>query len=173
MFYQQNLQNNMQNMNPQMMCMNPQMMCMNPQMMCMNPQMMCMNPQMMCMNPQTVMNPQMMCMNPQMMGMNPQMMNNYQQNQQSVINHDPRYKNLFFRHKITQKTVIIQAVDEESLGSVIGKYFSKSGDININIYINNGKKLNESLTVAEAGLIDNSNIEVVSTNDLEGAFIIL
>ena len=80
-------------------------------------------------------------------------------------------KNLVFKHKTTQNTVTIQANDDETLGSVINKYINKSGDNHINLYINNGKKLNESLTVSEAGLIDYCIIDVVATDELKGAFI--
>ena len=181
MFLQQNPQMmGMMGMNPQMMGMNPQMIGMNPQMMGMNPQMMGMNPQMMGMNPQMMgMNPGMFMGNNNIdvnyiknmlltMGYNEEMINNfinmYFQNNQNI-------KNLIFKHKTTQATCNIQVNNNETLGSVINKYINKSGDNHINLYITNGKKLNESLTVAEAGLIDYCTIDVVAIDELEGALI--
>jgi hypothetical protein len=114
------------------------------------------------------------------MGYNEVMINNFinmyfQNNNPQIPQNPPQQinglKNFCFKHKSTQKTVIIQANDDETLGSVINKYINKSGDNHINIYINNGKKLYESLTVAEAGLIDNCTIDVVAIDELEGALI--
>ena len=58
----------------------------------------------------------------------------------------------------------------ESLGTVIGKYIDLTKDYNINMYISNGKKLNESLTVGEAGLMEGCLINVVPTQNILGAF---
>ena len=173
--------------NPQLMGMNPG--SMNPGMMGMNPGMMGMNPGMMGINPGMAgINPGMMGMNPSMFGANNNvdinsvrnmlamngfnevMINNFinanfpnQQNQEIQPQQNINYaglKTLLFKHKTTQKSVIIHASDNETLGSVINKY------------INNGKKLNESLTVAEAGLLSYTTIEVVAIDELEGALII-
>ena len=65
--------------------------------------------------------------------------------------------------------IVIQADYKESIGSVVNKYITKSGDANINLYIVNGRRLDESMTVGQAGLIDNSFIDVVSIDDVEGA----
>ena len=139
--------------------MNPGMMGMNPGMMGMNPNMMgMMNPGMMGM-----MNPGMMGMNPGMMGMNPGMTDNNQQTNNS------HFITLVFKHRTLITNITIQADYNETLGSVINKYINKSGDIHPNLYINNGKKINESLTVGEAGLINNAVIDVVPTDELEGA----
>ena len=156
--------------------------------------------QMTGMNPMMVgnqMNQMMMGMNPGMsgggnvninyirnmlvsMGYNEMLVNNFlnmllQNNQQSQQNQpnirNSPMKNLVFQNKNEFKSYIIQVTDNETMGSVINKYINKSGDSNINLYIYNGKKINESLNVAEAGLIDNAPIDVVSTNELEGAFI--
>ena len=175
--------------NPQMMGMNPQMMGMNPQMMGMNPQMMGMNPQMMGMNPGMFMGNNNIDVNYiknmlLTMGYNEEMINNtinmyfpnfqqnqQQQNQQQQNTNNSGLKNLIFKHKTTQATCNIHATDNETLGSVINKYINKSGDNHVNLYIANGKKLNESLTVAEAGLIDYCTIDVVAIDELEGALI--
>ena len=185
--------------NPQLMGMNPG--SMNPGMMGMNPGMMGMNPGMMGINPGMAgINPGMMGMNPSMFGANNNvdinsvrnmlamngfnevMINNFinanfpnQQNQEIQPQQNINYaglKTLLFKHKTTQKSVIIHASDNETLGSVINKYINKSGDNHVNLYINNGKKLNESLTVAEAGLLSYTTIEVVAIDELEGALII-
>ena len=128
---------------------NPGMMNMMNSGMMNNPSMMGMNPGMMAMN-----NPSMMAMNPGMFGQ-----------QQNI----PGLKNIYFKHKYLQISIMIQATDNESIASVINKYINKSGDNHINIYIFNGKKLNETLTVAEQGLINNCPIEVVPIDTLEGA----
>ena len=136
---------------------NPGMMNMMNSGMMNNPSMMGMNPGMMAMN-----NPSMMAINnPSMMGMNPGMFGQ----QQNI----PGLKNIYFKHKYLQISIMIQATDNESIASVINKYINKSGDNHINIYIFNGKKLNETLTVAEQGLINNCPIEVVPIDTLEGA----
>ena len=110
-------------------------------------------------------------MNPGMMGMNPGMfMANNNINNSNNSNNSGQ-KNLVFRHKTTQMQCTIHATDNETLGSVINKYINKSGDNHVNLYILNGKKLNESLTVAEAGIIDFCTIEVVAIDELEGALI--
>ena len=57
----------------------------------------------------------------------------------------------------------------ESLGSVISKYMDLTHDYSVNMYIHNGKKLNESLTVGEAGLLDGVIIFVVRVTDVNGA----
>ena len=180
-FYQMFMQQN-----PQMMGMNPGMMGMNPGMMGMNPGMMGMNPGMMGMNPGIMgMNPGMMGMNNMdinsianmlmNMGFNQEMINNfvnmysqYQQQQESKNNNTGNI-NLTFKQKSTQKSVIIITNYNETLGSVIGRYISKTGDNSVNLYICNSKKLNESLTVGEAGLMNYSIIDVVRIDELEGA----
>ena len=154
----------MMGMNPGMMGMNPGMMGMNPGMMGMNPGMMGMNPGMMGMNPGMLgMNPGMIGMNPGMMGMNPGMVDN------NPPTNNSQFINLIFKHKTSQIRVTIQADYKETLGSVLNKYIAKSGDNHLNLYINNSKKINESLTVGEAGLINYAIIDVVAIDELEGA----
>ena len=155
-----------------------------------------MNPMMIGANSMMMGNQGMMGMNPAMfgsnnidpnyirnmlvnMGYNEMLVNNFlnmyfpnsQHNQQTNTN-NAEYKNLVFIQKTSLNKYIIHATDSETLGSVINKYINKSGDVNVNIYIYNSKKINESLTVAEAGLIDYAQIDVVSVDDVEGAYII-
>ena len=154
---------------------NPNMIGMN------NPNMMGMNnPNMMGMN-----NPNMMGMNNmdinsmknmlRMWGFNEMMINNfinmfypqYQPFQQP--NDNVGSVNLIFQNRISPNKIIIQANINEPVTSVINKYINKSGDYHINLYIYNGKKLNESLTLAESGIVNNCNINVVELDELEGA----
>ena len=139
-----------------------------------NPQMANMgNPFMMSMNP--AMMTQMMI---QMMGINGANINNLM----AIFNPPPpppqptilrgnshKYINLIFIQKNKNIRITVQAKYKESIGSVVNKYINKSGDNYINLYIVNGRRLDESKTVGESGLIDNSVIDVVSVVDIEGA----
>ena len=139
-----------------------------------NPQMANMgNPFMMSMNP--AMMTQMMI---QMMGINGANINNLM----AIFNPPPpppqptilrgnshKYINLIFIQKNKNIRITIQTKYKESIGSVVNKYINKSGDNYINLYIVNGRRLDESKTVGESGLIDNSVIDVVSVVDIEGA----
>ena len=179
----------MMGMNPGMMGMNPGMMGMNPGMMGMNQGMMGMNPGMMGMNPAMFMQNNNIDVNYikntlLTMGYNEVIINTFinalltnfqqnqqQQNQQQQNTNNSGLKTLVFKHKTNQNSYTIFVNDNETLGSVISKYINKSGDNHINLYISNGKKLNESLTVAEAGLMNYCTIDVVAIDELEGAFI--
>ena len=194
MYIQQQQNPGMMGMNPGMMGMNPGMMGMNSGMMGMNSGMMGMNPGMMGMNPGMMgMNPGMMGMNSGMinlnnldinnmknifrsMGYNEEMINNFfsmfAPQQPQKPNNNSSLINLYFKHKTTQNKIIIQTTFNESLASVVNKYITKSGDNHVNLYLNNGKKLNETLSVGEAGLIDYSIIDVVAIEELEGGLFI-
>ena len=95
--------------------------------------------------------------------------NNFMNNQNTVQtnDNDPNTINLFFCKEL--KTYNILTNYNESLGTVISKYISQTQDNNVNMYITNGKKINESLTVGEAGLIGGSIINVVPTQNILGA----
>ena len=80
-----------------------------------------------------------------------------------------KYINLIFIQKNKNIRITIQSKYKESIGSVVNKYINKSGDSFVNLYIVNGRRLDESKTVGESGLIDNSVIDVVSVVDVEGA----
>ena len=88
---------------------------------------------------------------------------NNQQNQQNNNN----TITLIFTTK--QATYTIMTNYNETLGSVISKYIDMTHDNSINLYIHNSKKLNESLTVGEAGLLNSSVIYVVKVEEVNGA----
>ena len=95
--------------------------------------------------------------------------NNFMNNQNTVQTDDNNANtiNLFFCKE--QRTYNILTNYNETLGTVISKYISQTQDNNVNMYITNGKKINESLTVGEAGLIGGSTINVVPTQNILGA----
>ena len=174
--------------NNQMMMNNPMMMnnnmAMNYQLMLQNmnnPNFMNNNQMMMMMNnPNFMNNNQMMMMmnNPNFMNNNQMMMNNMpmqnmdfgnMNNQEGINNNANGGFNLIFTKDM--KNYIIIANFNDPLGKVIGKYIDTTKDTNVNMYIFNGKKLNEGLTVGEAGLKDQSLINVVPTQNILGAII--
>ena len=75
--------------------------------------------------------------------------------------------NNILNNKLTINNII--ANYSETLGSLIGKYINITKDTNVNMYFFNGKKLNESLTVGEAGLMEGSMVNVVGTKNILGA----
>ncbi len=147
-----NSQNNMNNMNMNNMNMNQMMMNFN------NSMNNNMNMNNLDMN-QMMMN-FMNNMNNNNMNNNIGMNNQNQQNQKPVIN-------LCFNKE--NKVYNILTDHSESLGSVISKYINQTNDSNINMYIVNGKKLNESLTVGESGLLNGATINVVPVDNILGA----
>ena len=112
-----------------------------------------------------------MDMNQMMMNFNNYMNNNMNNNMGIINPQNPQNNdnviNLIFKTKISKYT--IRTNYNETLGSVISKYLDITHDYSINLYIHNGKKLNEGLTVGEAGLMDGAYIYVVPTEDLKGA----
>ena len=105
-------------------------------------------------------NSQMMQQNKQNMAFN---MNNFNNGQAS-----PNQINIAFIDN-TGRKVVVQATQEEYMSSVINKYINKSGDNNINLYLFNGKRVVQSLRVAEAGLMDGVEIQVSNVGVLKGA----
>ena len=77
--------------------------------------------------------------------------------------------NLIFMQRQKGIRITLQVNYKESIASIVNKYINKSGDSNINIYIVNGRRLDESKTVAQSGLVDNSHVDVISVDDVEGA----
>ena len=63
----------------------------------------------------------------------------------------------------------IQATLDEKVSSIIDKYRNKTGDKEEKRFVFNAKSLNQTLTAAEAGLMDNSTIFVLRTKDIKGA----
>ena len=105
-------------------------------------------------------------MNPQMMmNMMKQQWNNMPNNQMNNNIQNPI--NIIFSKDMTTYNIITNF--NETLGAVISKYINVTNDNNINMYIVNGKKLNESLTVGEAGLMQGTVVNVVPTQDILGA----
>jgi hypothetical protein len=92
--------------------------------------------------------------------MNNQQFQSYQNNNIGGIN-------IIFCKDMTNYNII--ANYSETLGSLIGKYINMTKDTNVNMYFFNGKKLNESLTVGEAGLMGGSMVNVVETKNILGA----
>ena len=114
-----------------------------------------------------------MNMNQIMMNFN-NFMNNNNMNNNIGMNNQNQQKpviNLCF-HK-ENRTYNILADYSESIGSVITKYINQTNDTNINMYIVNGKKLNESLTVGESGLLNGVTINVVPVDNILGALLFL
>jgi len=105
-------------------------------------------------------NNQMMQGNGQNMAFN---MNNFNNNQGN-----PNQINIAFVDN-NNKKVMIQTTPEEYMSSVINKYINKSGDNNINLYLYNGKRVVQSLTVAELGLMDGTEIYVSNIGEVKGA----
>ena len=124
-------------------------------------------------------NPNLINMMFQMMGMNGANPNNFinifnpggQQPQPKPPTHvtNVKYLNLIFIKRDKNIRITIHAEYKESIASVVNKYITKSGDNNINIYIVNGRRLDESLTVSQSALIDYSIINVIAVDELEGA----
>ena len=97
-----------------------------------------------------------------MQNMTPNNMNNSQNNRFQI--------NLNFIDT-NGKKVIIQTEPEEKMSSVINKYINKSNDFNNNYYLFNGKRIVQSLTVAELGLNDASEIHVANAGNIIGAIL--
>ena len=79
--------------------------------------------------------------------------------------------NLFF---VTPdgKKITIQTEPNEKMSSVINKYINKSGDYNAeNLYIFNNKRIVQSLSIAELGLINGSEIIVNNIGSVNGAIL--
>ena len=114
----------------------------------------------------------------QMMGnMNAQMANNFANQGNFQNNNDQNQDdnggiNINFRINGEGKSgeIVIQCKPDEKVSDVIQRYRTKSGDNDTTKkFIFNAKALNESLTVAEAGLANNLNVFVVRTKGIKGA----
>ena len=108
-------------------------------------------------------NNQMMQGNCQNMAFNMNNMNNFNNGQTA-----PNQINIAFVDGNNRKCMI-QTTANEPMSSVINKYINKSGDNNINLYLFNGKRIVQSLTVAELGLTDGIELFVSNVGDLKGA----
>ena len=105
-----------------------------------------------------------------------QSMNQFFNQQQNVDNtNSPQIQNsnnisVAFRRQVgegrpPQPPLMIQCTLNDKVSSLIQSYCNKSGDHDIEHrkFIFNAKKLNETLTVAEAGMNNNSAIFVLDT----------
>ena len=112
-----------------------------------------------------------------MMGnMNTQMANNNFGNQGNFQNNNAQNQNdygginVHFRIEGRKDEIVIQCLPDERVSELIKRYRTKTGDNDITKkFIFNAKALNESLTVAEAGLANNVNVFVVRTKGIKGA----
>ena len=69
-----------------------------------------------------------------------------------------------------EKKIVVQCTPDEKVSEIIQKYRAKSNDKdNTKKFIYNAKQLNQDLTAAEAGIMNNSNIFVVATKGIKGA----
>ena len=101
---------------------------------------------------------------------NMQFPQNNMNNMQFQQNRDPYKINLTFRDTIGTKKIIVVAEPNEPMSSVINKYINKTGDMNAsNLYIFNGKRVVQSLTVSELGITDGVEIFVSNIGTVEGA----
>ena len=90
-------------------------------------------------------------------------------NMQFQQNKDPYKINLTFRDTTDTKRVIIIAEPNEHMTSVINKYINKTGDLSeTNLYLFNGKRIVQSLTVSELGMTDGSEVYVTDIGGLRG-----
>ena len=112
-----------------------------------------------------------------MMGnMNTQMANNNFGNQGNFQNNNAQNQNdygginVHFRIEGRKDEIVIQCLPDERVSELIKRYRTKTGDDDITKkFIFNAKALNESLSVAEAGLANNVNVFVVRTKGIKGA----
>ncbi len=83
---------------------------------------------------------------------------------------DPNKINIKFTNTTLTKQCIIVAEPNEHMTSIINKYIEKSGDLNAsNLYIFNGKRVVQSLTASELGIVNGSIITVSNIGDVKGA----
>ena len=187
-----NNQNNMMNNPNNMMMNNPNMMMNNPTMMMNNnPNMMMNNPAMLMQN-QNMINQLLMQqqMQQNMWNQQPMMQQQQQQNamlqnfmqeqQQNFANNQNNASTnsnfITIRFKLQLGGVqgnefAIHCTLNDKVSEVISRFRTKAQDvedIKHEKYIFNAKRLNETLTVAEAGMTNNSIIYVINDRDLEG-----
>ena len=126
-----------------------------------------MNPNMMNQMNQNMMNQ----MNQNMMNMLLNQMNNNQFNIQQNQDNETRLEITFIKNNQNEpkRSIKIFSLDSEKVGDIIEKYRIKADDKNKKEkFIYNAKQLNPDLTVAEAGLINQSKIFVMVTEKVYG-----
>ena len=103
-----------------------------------------------------------------MSNLNQQMQNSNNQTQSNNNNLNIMFKVRGRDENENQINVQIQA--DEKVSTLIEKYRNKAGDYEKKKkFIFNAKALNPNLTCGEAGLYDNSIVQVLNTRDVEGA----
>ena len=116
---------------------------------------------------------QMINSNPMMLMMWNQMVQSMQNMQNQGIMQNVKQNNEFLINlnfiDTNGRKIIIQTEPNEYMSSVINKYINKSNDFNNNYYLFNGKRIVQSLTVAELGLGDASEIHVANAGNIIGA----
>ena len=96
---------------------------------------------------------------------------NFNNNQANTQQNQDRLEITFIKNNQNevQRSIKIFCLNTEKVGDIIKKYRVKADDNNPNEkFIYNAKKLNEDLTVAEAGLINQSKIFVMVTENIVG-----
>ena len=97
--------------------------------------------------------------------------NNFQNNQ-SNNNNDEIYINLVFvvANEKNKYSISFPCKPTEYLSSVITRFIDKTNNYDINYYLFNGHRLDETKTLYAQGLYNGSNIFVVNTENIMGAF---
>ena len=98
--------------------------------------------------------------------------NNNMGNMQKGKNNNYEWS-IIFMQKSGGKKVTVQVNSQDLVSEAISKYKSKSKDNDPSKFIYSGKELSPNLTLAQAGLNNNSQILVISLVDLEGAKLFL
>ena len=80
---------------------------------------------------------------------------------------------IVFMQRSGAKKITLQVNSQDLVSEAISKYKSKSKDNDPSKFIYSGKELSPTLTLAQAGLNNNSQILVISLVDLEGAKLFL
>ena len=77
--------------------------------------------------------------------------------------------NMQFQQNNMNMQFLIIAEPNEHMTSVINKYINKTGDLSeTNLYLFNGKRIVQSLTVSELGMTDGSEVYVTDIGGLRG-----
>ena len=84
---------------------------------------------------------------------------------------DNNYINIIFilQYDGPRSKINVSVKDNESFGSVLNKLIERTKNNDPHLYIHNGKKLNESKTIRELGILNNSLVYVVNIKDIQGA----
>ena len=115
---------------------------------------------------------------------NQQQFNQNMMQQQQIMNNNPNMNNpqnpnfitILFKLQMTNGTDLepfsIQCTLNDKVSDVIQKFRTKAQDFDTKHekFIFNAKRLCETLTVAEAGMGNNSIVYVINDKDLEGGF---